>query len=174
MRSPALNRACGCIDAPRVCTMHSTPRVYTTHRRTTRVYDAPDATRVYDASTHRRSLAAAALRSTRARGMAQVAYDEACRRSGKRCLRTTNIMDFRGLGLSSFTSFVRDLVMRVSAVNQTNYPEGLEACYIINAPWAFTAIFAFIRPFLAQTTLDKIKVRRAGRGGKCGALRRSR
>ena len=54
-----------------------------------------------------------------------VAYDAACRRSGKRCLRTTNIMDFRGLGLSSFTTFVRHLVMRVSTVNQNHYPEGL-------------------------------------------------
>ena len=48
---------------------------------------------------------------------------------------------------------------QVSAVNQENYPEALEECYVINAPWAFTAIYAFIKPFLNENTLKKIKVR---------------
>jgi len=47
-----------------------------------------------------------------------------------------------------------------------HHPLTQEACYIVNAPWAFTAIFSFIRPFLAQTTLDKIKV--LGYAALCG------
>lgn len=88
----------------------------------------------------------------------KVIYEEASRKSGKRCFRTTNIMDLRGLGISMFTSYIKDLILRVSAVNQENYPEALEQCYIVNAPWAFTAIYAFIRPFLNENTINKIKV----------------
>lgn len=88
----------------------------------------------------------------------KVIYEQTSRKQGKRCFRTTNVMDLRGLGLSSFTSFIKDLILRVSAVNQENYPEALEECYIVNAPWAFTAIYAFIKPFLNENTLKKIKV----------------
>eukprot|EP00854_Cymbomonas_tetramitiformis_P013181 gene13181-15574_t len=88
----------------------------------------------------------------------KVRYGIASARKSEVRARTTNIMDMRGLSMSMLTSTIKDLISKISTVNQDNYPEGLYQCFIVNAPWAFTMIYAFVKPFLNEHTQNKVKV----------------
>ena len=50
------------------------------------------------------------------------------------------------------------VLSHVSAVDQAHYPELLRRAYIINAPFTFKAAYAVVKPFLAKSTQDKIRV----------------
>jgi hypothetical protein len=41
---------------------------------------------------------------------------------------------------------------------EANYPERLRAAYVINAPWVFSYVYAFIKPLLSGHTLSKVKI----------------
>lgn len=47
---------------------------------------------------------------------------------------------------------------RCTAVDQSYYPERLHACYMINAPWYFTALWSLLRPFVDPVTREKIHI----------------
>jgi len=48
------------------------------------------------------------------------------------------------------------------AIASDNYPELLKKYYVVNAPWVFTGIFAVLKVFLAQKTIDKVCVMGSG------------
>jgi len=41
---------------------------------------------------------------------------------------------------------------------EANYPERLRAAYVINAPWVFPYVYAFVKPMLSGHTLSKVKI----------------
>ncbi|KAF9000746.1 CRAL-TRIO domain-containing protein [Cyathus striatus] len=71
------------------------------------------------------------------------------------------IMDLKGVSLSSFYK-VSTYVSEASSIGQNRYPETMGKFYIINAPWAFSAVWAIIKPWLDEVTVKKINILGSG------------
>lgn len=67
------------------------------------------------------------------------------------------ILDLGGVSLSNFYR-VKDYVSAASSIGQDRYPETMGKFYIINAPWAFSAVWAIIKPWLDEVTVKKIDI----------------
>ncbi len=67
------------------------------------------------------------------------------------------ILDLQGVGLSNFYR-VKDYVMAAARIGQDRYPEIMGKFYIINAPWAFTAVWSMIKGWLDEVTVNKIDI----------------
>ncbi|KAJ7835460.1 Sec14-like protein, partial [Mycena olivaceomarginata] len=67
------------------------------------------------------------------------------------------ILDLGGVSLSNFIR-VKDYVRAATNIGQNYYPECMGAFYIINAPWAFGAVWRAIRPWLDEVTASKVKI----------------
>lgn len=52
--------------------------------------------------------------------------------------------------------------MAASSIGQDRYPETMGKFYIINAPWAFTTVWAVIKPWLDEVTVKKIEILGSG------------
>lgn len=52
--------------------------------------------------------------------------------------------------------------MQASSIGQERYPETMGKFYIINAPWAFSAVWAVIKPWLDEVTVAKIDILGSG------------
>lgn len=93
---------------------------------------------------------------------ASVVFPEASRRAGDAITQVINVWDLKGLTLSGFSSDVRALVKKASALAQDNYPEGLYAAYIINAPKIFSMVWAVVKQFLDAKTVAKVHIYGSG------------
>ncbi|KIJ61018.1 hypothetical protein HYDPIDRAFT_169916 [Hydnomerulius pinastri MD-312] len=71
------------------------------------------------------------------------------------------IMDLSGVGLTSFYR-VKDYVSQAAGIGQDRYPECMGKFYIINAPWAFSTVWAIIKPWLDEVTVAKIDILGSG------------
>ncbi|TFY73625.1 hypothetical protein EWM64_g10385 [Hericium alpestre] len=71
------------------------------------------------------------------------------------------IIDLYNVSLTNFYR-VKDYVMAASSVGQDRYPETMGKFYIINAPWAFSAVWTIIKPWLDETTVAKINILGSG------------
>jgi hypothetical protein len=67
------------------------------------------------------------------------------------------ILDLQGVTLSNFYR-VKDYVMAAARIGQDRYPEIMGRFYIINAPWAFTAVWSMIKGWLDEVTVNKIDI----------------
>jgi len=67
------------------------------------------------------------------------------------------ILDLGGVSLSNFYR-VKDYVAQASSIGQDRYPESMGKFYIINAPWAFSTVWSFIKPWLDEVTVAKISI----------------
>ncbi|KAI0786537.1 CRAL-TRIO domain-containing protein [Abortiporus biennis] len=67
------------------------------------------------------------------------------------------ILDLQNVSLSNFYR-VKDYVMAASSIGQDRYPETMGKFYIINAPWAFSTVWSFIKPWLDEVTVAKIDI----------------
>ncbi|KAK0238856.1 CRAL-TRIO domain-containing protein [Armillaria nabsnona] len=67
------------------------------------------------------------------------------------------ILDLWNVSLSNFYQ-VKDYVMSASSIGQNRYPESMGKFYIINAPWAFSAVWRIIKPWLDEVTVSKIDI----------------
>lgn len=67
------------------------------------------------------------------------------------------ILDLQGVTLSNFYR-VKDYVMAAARIGQDRYPEIMGKFYIINAPWAFTAVWSMIKGWLDEVTVNKIDI----------------
>lgn len=79
--------------------------------------------------------------------------------AGRKVEQTFAILDVQGVGLRHFTGEVKRLMVRVTSLDQDNYPEMLGHTCIINAPSVFKVIWAFAKPLLDARTQNKIEVR---------------
>jgi len=71
------------------------------------------------------------------------------------------ILDLYNVSLSNFYR-VKDYVNQASAIGQNRYPECMGKFYIINAPWAFSAVWSIIKPWLDEVTVSKIDILGSG------------
>ena len=67
------------------------------------------------------------------------------------------ILDLQGVSLSNFYR-VKDYVLETARIGQDRYPEIMGKFYIINAPWAFTAVWTMIKGWLDEVTVNKIDI----------------
>jgi len=67
------------------------------------------------------------------------------------------ILDLQNVSLSNFYR-VKDYVMQTASIGQDRYPECMGKFYIINAPWAFSAVWTIIKPWLDEVTVKKIDI----------------
>ena len=74
--------------------------------------------------------------------------------------RATSIVDATGVSLSH-ASNVR-IIKAVSKIGTSYYPELMRRVYIINAPWAFSAVWKLVAPFLPEQTRKKISISSGG------------
>ena len=80
------------------------------------------------------------------------------------------ILDLHNVSLSNFYR-VKDYVMEASKIGQDRYPETMGKFYIVNAPWGFSTVWSFIKPWLDEATVAKIDI--LGSGYKESSSRRS-
>ena len=71
------------------------------------------------------------------------------------------ILDLKDVSLTSFYR-VKDYVMQAASIGQDRYPECMGKFYIINAPWAFSAVWSVVKPWLDEVTVAKIDILGAG------------
>ncbi|KAG6906973.1 hypothetical protein DXG01_011170 [Tephrocybe rancida] len=67
------------------------------------------------------------------------------------------ILDLYNVSLSKFYR-VKDYVMEASKISSDKYPETMGKFYIINAPWAFSAVWSVVKPWLDPVTVAKINI----------------
>jgi hypothetical protein len=67
------------------------------------------------------------------------------------------ILDLGGVSLSNFY-YVKDYISAAASIGQDRYPEMMGKFYIINASWAFSAIWAMIKPWLNEITTSKVQI----------------
>lgn len=77
--------------------------------------------------------------------------------SGHLIETSCTIMDLKNVGVSQFWK-VKNQVQAATAISSNNYPETMGKFYIINAPWAFTTVWGFIKPWLDEVTVSKITI----------------
>lgn len=82
----------------------------------------------------------------------------ACSRESGHPVETfCTILDLGGVSLTSFYR-VKDYVMQAASIGQDRYPETMGRFYIINAPWAFSAVWSVIKPWLDEVTVKKVNI----------------
>ena len=82
----------------------------------------------------------------------------ACSRAVGHPVETScTILDLQNVSLSNFYR-VKDYVMAAASIGQDRYPETMGKFFIINAPWAFSTVWTFIKPWLDEATVAKIDI----------------
>ena len=82
----------------------------------------------------------------------------ACSRAVGHPVETScTILDLYNVSLTNFYR-VKDYIIATAAIGQDRYPESMGKFYIINAPWAFSAVWSVIKPWLDEVTVGKIDI----------------
>ncbi|GLB33363.1 putative CRAL/TRIO, N-terminal domain containing protein [Lyophyllum shimeji] len=86
----------------------------------------------------------------------------ACSRTVGHPVETScTILDLQNVSLSNFYH-VKNYVMQAASIGQDRYPECMGKFFIINAPWAFSAVWAVIKPWLDEVTVSKVNILGSG------------
>ena len=86
----------------------------------------------------------------------------ACSRAVGHPVETScTILDLAGVSLTNFYR-VKDYVMQATSIGQDRYPETMGKFYIVNAPWGFSTVWSFIKPWLDEATVAKIDILGSG------------
>ena len=67
------------------------------------------------------------------------------------------ILDLHQVSISSAFE-VKDYISKASSIGQDRYPESMGKFFIINAPWGFSTVWKFIKPWLDEVTVAKIAI----------------
>lgn len=67
------------------------------------------------------------------------------------------IMDLQGVGLGQFWK-VKTYVQQASQLSQNYYPETMGKFFIINAPYLFSTVWSWVKPWLDEVTAKKIMI----------------
>ncbi|KAH9533776.1 hypothetical protein CY35_18G070300 [Sphagnum magellanicum] len=83
----------------------------------------------------------------------------ACSNKAGTCIsQTLTILDMKGVTMRHMSKQVRNFIQKITKVDQDFYPEYLGKMFIVNAPTAFKAMWAVVRPWLDKRTQKKIEV----------------
>jgi len=109
---------------------------------------------LYSCTTQERLLQRLVLEYERSLSQRVPACSRAC---GHPVETYCTILDLGGVSLSNFYR-VKDYVMLAASIGQDRYPETMGKFFIINVPWAFSAVWAIIKPWLDEVTVKKISI----------------
>ncbi|XP_046460612.1 SEC14-like protein 2 [Daphnia pulex] len=85
--------------------------------------------------------------------------DETLSNGKNKYCQMTFVADMENLSMRQMTyKPVMETGTEQTKVYELNYPENLRRIFIINAPKIFTVIFNFLKPFMHQATLDKMRI----------------
>lgn len=79
--------------------------------------------------------------------------------TGHSNFRFCAIINMDGFGWSSFSSEVREVTQRLSAIMSDYYPETMGTGFLINSPWVFTAIWRIASALLDEVTKSRVRQR---------------
>ncbi|XP_013402720.2 SEC14-like protein 2 [Lingula anatina] len=77
---------------------------------------------------------------------------------GKRVSQLCIIFDMEGFGMKHLWKPGVDIFCEILEMFESNYPETLKRCYVINAPKIFPLAYHIVKPILSEDTKNKIKV----------------
>jgi len=99
------------------------------------------------------------LRTFRFRIMTRLAQrkEKLSKRHGVMIYKHVMVMDVSGTSMTTLNKF-KNLVQSVISEEQHLFPETLYKLFIINAPWAFRAIWAIVSNFVDPITYQKVNV----------------
>ncbi|KAJ7187647.1 hypothetical protein O6H91_22G061100 [Diphasiastrum complanatum] len=80
------------------------------------------------------------------------------KKAGKNVSQSLAILDLKGVTMKHMSKQVRHFIQMISKVDQDYYPEYLGKMIMVNAPIAFKAIWAIVKPWLDKRTQKKIEV----------------
>ncbi|KAH7299879.1 hypothetical protein KP509_24G034600 [Ceratopteris richardii] len=80
------------------------------------------------------------------------------KKAGRQIMQSLTILDVKGVAMKAMNKQVRSFIQKISKIDQDYYPEYLGKMFIVNAPTAFKAVWAVIKPWLDKRTQRKIEV----------------
>ena len=92
------------------------------------------------------------------------------RRIGHRLYKHVVVVDLEGFGFRHMGQDVMGMLRKFAAVDGHMYPEGLERCYVVNAPWVFSTAWSLIKKFLHPLTQKRFVILGANRKKILSAL----
>lgn len=78
--------------------------------------------------------------------------------TGKQRYQSIVLIDMEGVGVSTLTGEVRNIMGKIMAIDQDYYPELMHKALIVNAPTTFRVIWSMIKYLLDARTQSKIEV----------------
>ena len=78
--------------------------------------------------------------------------------NGKNRFQSVVLIDMEGVGVSTLTGEVRNIMGKIMSIDQDYYPELMHKALIINAPTTFRVIWSMIKYLLDSRTQQKIEV----------------
>lgn len=79
--------------------------------------------------------------------------------AGQRIEQGLTILDLHGGALKILSKKVYALIQVASKIGQDYYPEIMGQCFIVNAPFLFTGVWAIVKGFLDERTRKKITIK---------------
>jgi len=79
-------------------------------------------------------------------------------KAGKDRFQSVVIIDMDGVGVSTLTGEVRNIMGKIMAIDQDYYPELMHKAVIVNAPTTFRVIWSMVKYLLDSRTQSKIEV----------------
>jgi len=89
---------------------------------------------------------------------AEVMKTKASNDAGKQFRKHYVIEDLSNLGWEHVSQNTLDLTKELLRLDESHFPESIIKLYIINAPWAFNAVWKIIKPVLSERTVNKIEI----------------
>ncbi|KAJ8761053.1 hypothetical protein K2173_025760 [Erythroxylum novogranatense] len=80
----------------------------------------------------------------------------ASKKYGRPVTTCVKVLDMTGLKLSALSQL--KLLTIISTIDDLNYPEKTNTCYIVNAPYVFSACWKVVKPLLQERTRKKVQV----------------
>ena len=74
------------------------------------------------------------------------------------CRQLLSIRNLAGMSISQFAGVTKATASKLLKLSSDNYPELLKKAVMINAPWVFTTVWAILKLFLAQRTIDNVSI----------------
>ena len=68
------------------------------------------------------------------------------------------VLDLDGFSIASFNADARRFLGMITKLCSDNYPETMSQMVIVNTPWVFRTVWAFVAPMLNQRTREKISM----------------
>jgi len=76
--------------------------------------------------------------------------------SGELVTQSIYVVDLDGLTLESFNKDMRQLLQEITAVGDQHYPETMSSIIVVNTPFIFRVIWAFLKPILPERVRDYV------------------